>query len=237
MQGVDVTSFPVDTQMGGALACSPFPEVRGGTLASWAPAGVRPPQCVWTDPPSTVFVLRPSGSPALEAAVACLVAHTAPSRGPARCPCTPPRRTCSCSSSQVGPKGRVIPPLTRRRRGPSPKVLGLHCCHASFGAGGSLSFFKLCLASVNSGRLAGSQLLEPQSQVQSDGDIFDTCHICRLIKPERSLEGSRVGWVLKLREKKLDGVDAALGLALESNDYWSSHLSCTWLLCDLTHFM
>lgn len=31
--------------------------------------------------------------------------------------------------------------------------------------------------------------MEPQSRLQSDGDIFDTSHISRLIKPELSLEG------------------------------------------------
>lgn len=42
---------------------------------------------------------------------------------------------------------------------------------------------------MNSGWLAGSQHMEPQSRLQSDGDIFDTSHISRLIKPEISLEG------------------------------------------------
>ncbi|XP_030887222.1 protein Smaug homolog 1 [Leptonychotes weddellii] len=54
--------------------------------------------------------------------------------------------------------------------------------------------FLNCLASMNSSSLAGSQHMEPQSQLQSDGDIFDTSHISRLIKPERSLEGIWGSW-------------------------------------------
>lgn len=36
--------------------------------------------------------------------------------------------------------------------------------------------------------------MEPQSRLQSDGDIFDTSHISRLIKPEISLEGIWGSW-------------------------------------------
>lgn len=68
-------------------------------------------------------------------------------------------------------------------------MLSLDCHRAFFGAYRSLSFFKLCLASMNSGGLAESQHVEPQSWLQSDEDIFDTSHISRLIKPEIAQEG------------------------------------------------
>lgn len=54
--------------------------------------------------------------------------------------------------------------------------------------------FLNCLASMNSGWLAGSQHMEPQSRLQSDGDIFDTSHNSRLIKPAISLEGIWGSW-------------------------------------------
>lgn len=51
---------------------------------------------------SCMSLPRTSGLPTPGAATACPAEPTAPSRRPARCPCTLPHETCCCSSNQVG---------------------------------------------------------------------------------------------------------------------------------------
>lgn len=82
---------------------------------------------------------RTCGSPTPVAATACPAAATAQCRGPARCPCTPLHRTCSCSSPQVGPCCQAAPP--RLRAGASAAPRAVQACSSKFVGNGIKDVF------------------------------------------------------------------------------------------------
>lgn len=100
---------------------------------------------------------------------------------------------------QPGRPARLTAPSPRQRgsqdaktdapANPAGKCLGSAVATHSFELMEAFPFLNCALPVCIAAGWLGASTWSPQSQLQSDGDIFDTSHISTLVKPEISLEG------------------------------------------------